>query len=171
MIIFKYKKTIAASLVFLLVMTLAGLPLPAAKARRGSTVEVIMADGSVVKGELLAVKSDVLLIYDKDAGQGNSLDLQHVAQIKALKKSKLGKGLLIGLGVGFGLCVYNNWIMGRHNGLNEYSYAFIFPVTIPLGGIIGTLASIPKKFSLAGAASEIRLEKLKKLTRYARERD
>ena len=46
-------------LIVVLAIAIAGLPLAAVT--RGATVEVTLADGDWVKGELLAVKSDTLV--------------------------------------------------------------------------------------------------------------
>jgi hypothetical protein len=61
-------KNVFTSVTFVLVIAIAALPLAAVK--RGATVEVTMADGRTVKGELLAVKSDTMIVYDTGAGKG-----------------------------------------------------------------------------------------------------
>jgi hypothetical protein len=165
--IFKNKRFIAMALTFVLVMALAGLPLPA-KERRGSTVEVTMIDGSVAKGELLAVKDDVLLLYDQNDGQGKNIDLQEVFQVKVEKKSKFLAGFAIGYGIGLGtlrLTLSRDSIM-------PYPFLFILPA-LPglLGGLLGSIAGTDEQFSLAGELSRIRHENLEKLKRYGREQD
>jgi hypothetical protein len=165
--IFKNKRFIATTLVFVLVMALAGLSLPA-KERRGSTVVVTLIDGSLIKGELLAVKHDFLLVYNHDAGQGKILDLQQVAKVKVLKKSKLGLGLLIGLGVAVGMSVI---IQSK---TNEYPFVLTFigigSLTALIGGLIGAaITGIDKKISLTGVSAQNILFDLEQLKRYARE--
>lgn len=168
--IFKNKKFIATTLIFVMVMALAGMPLPA-KERRGSTVEVTMTDSSRIKGELLAVKTDALLIYDQDASQGKSIDLQQVDKVKILKKSKFLTGFAIGFGVLFGPCLCG---YAQSHGEGLLGLDMIFGLSaIPglCGGIIGALASADKKLSLAGASSQISQQNLDRLKRYAREQD
>jgi len=166
--IIKNKKTIATTLTFVLVMTLAGLPLPA-KERRGSSVVVTMTAGrGVVKGELLAVKADTLLVYDQNANQGKSIDLKDVFQVKVLKKSKVGEGLLIGLGVGLVVAVISYDKTEEFAGIG---FLTIPPMAGLCGGLFGALSGIHEKFSLAGASSHTLHENLNRLKRYAREQD
>jgi hypothetical protein len=152
----------------LVIMVSACLPLPA-RERRGATVEVTMADGNRIKGELLAVKTDALLVYDSAARQGKNIDLQQVTKVRVLKKSKFGEGLLIGLGVAVGMSV----IMQLKK--NEFGFVFTFiGVGSQLGlfgGIIGAVAGIDKKISLAGVSSQDILFNLEQLKLYAREQD
>lgn len=167
--IFKCKKPIAAAVTLVVFMAIVCQPLPA-RERRGSTVEVTMTDGSMVRGELLAVKSDALLVFDSDAGQGKAIDLTQVDRVKVLKKSKFGEGLLIGLGVAVGMSVI---IQSKKK--NEFGFVFTFigigSQTALFGGIIGAVAGIDTKIPLAGVSSQDILFNLKQLKRYAREQD
>lgn len=167
----KKNKIAAITLALVLFITLVRLPLPA-KERRGATVKVIMTDGSLVKGELLAVKTDVLLLYDQNSRQGKSLDLQQVVQVKILNKTKVGEGVLIGLGVSVGLSALY-WVISKgHNKEDALLYLYLgTPKTALFGGLLGALAGIDKKFSLAGESFERFQQNLEQLKRYARERD
>ena len=167
--IFIGKGFMAAALTFVLLLGLAVLPL-LAKERRGSTVEVTMADGNRVRGELLSVKSDALLVFDKNARQGKSIDLHQVAGVKLLKKSRFLTGLGLGLVIGLGYCVYNLEILGNDEDLARLSYIVLPPVTGLAGGILGALAGMSERFSLAGASSQNVQQNLKRLAGYARER-
>lgn len=160
----KSKKLIAMTLTFMLVMVLAGLPLPA-KERRGSMVEVTLTDGSQVKGELLAVKGDTLLVIDRDTGQGMNFGLEQVAQVKILEKTKFFlTGLAIGLGVGLVVGSAENIVH-----INYYRLKTCFSFAL-IGGLLNALANSEKKFTLADLPLQIRLKKLEWLKRYARER-
>jgi hypothetical protein len=162
----KSKKFITTTLIFVLVMALTGLPLPA-KEQRGSNVVIILNDGHQANGELLAVKSDALLIYNHNSNQGKSIDLQQVVQVIVLKKSKGLLGLAIGLGVGV-----LTWVIINARNDFEYarlSYIIITPPASLLGGIIGTLVSVPEEFYLSGESSQDVLQNLGQLKRYARE--
>lgn len=171
--IFIIKKLIAAALSLMIFMALAVLPLSAAKERRGATVEVTMTDGSQVKGELLTVKNDSLLIFDRDAGQGKNIDLRQVAQVKLFKKGKFLPWLAIGVGVGLaiGFFQYSQYEKSEKGGMSELTIAAQTPVTSLCGGILGAFAGIHEKFSLAGASSRIAQKNLERLKRYARDRD
>jgi hypothetical protein len=162
--IFKSKKLMAISLTFVMCMTLADLPL-AAKERRGATVEVTMTDGSLLRGELLAVKADVLLIFDHDANQGKSIDIRQVARVKILNKSKLGLGLAIGCVFGLGLTMLDT--EGRIHGNTSMTPV---PIVGLIGGILGALAGLPTTFSQTGDVSRNLQQNLDVLKRHARER-
>ena len=162
------KRSLVLFAVLLVIVTSACLPL-AARERRGATVLVTMTEGSMVKGELLAVKSDALLVFDSSARQGKNIDLQQVTEVRVLKKSKFGEGLLIGLGVAVGMSA----IMQSKK--NEFGFVFTFlGVGSQLGlfgGIIGAVAGIDKKISLVGVSSQDILFNLEQLKLYAREQD
>jgi hypothetical protein len=161
------KKLISLIAILATITALASPPLPA-KERRGATVEVTMTDGSLVRGELLTVKADALLVYDSAARQGKNIDLRQVTKVRVLKKSKFGQGLLIGLGVAVGMSV----IQSKKN---EFGFVFTFigigSQTALFGGIIGAVAGIDKKISLAGVSSQDILFNLEQLKRHAREQN
>ncbi|MCJ7526012.1 MAG: hypothetical protein MUP71_12445 [Candidatus Aminicenantes bacterium] len=173
--IIKYKKLMVPALILMMFMALVCPPLPA-KERRGSTVEVTMTDGSFVRGELLAVKADALLVYDSDDGQGRSIDIQQVDRVKIFRKGKFLEGLGIGLGAGLGMSLFNSFILKNgvpgHYWENLVAGFFILaPISSLGGGISGALAGIDKKISMAGASPLSAKAKLKQLKHYARERD
>jgi hypothetical protein len=168
---FKCKKLIATALTFVIFMALVQQPLLTAKERRGATVVVTMIDGSLVKGELLTVKADALLVYDQDAGQGKNIDLQQVVQVKVLKKSKALLGLAIGLGVGLGFCALNPDMAGHANAGIGQIYIPLMSLSGLGGGLLGAFAGITDKFSLVGASSRNLQQNLKRLKHFAREQD
>jgi hypothetical protein len=153
------------ALIFMLFMALESQPI-SARERRGSMVVVTMTDGSKVKGELLAVKSNTLLVYDRDAGQGKSFNLQQVVKVKILNKSKLVIGLAIGLGFGLGLTMFDTEGRIHHN-------ISMTPVPISglIGAVLGALAGLPTTFSQTGELSLSVQQNLDELKSYARERD
>ena len=144
------------------------LPLPAGE-RRGATVEVTLADGSRVQGELLAVKSDVLLVFDRIADQGKSLDLRQVTRVKICKKPLALQGAVIGLGVGLVTALLSN--AKYHSEDAVLAYLFIPPPAALLGGILGGIAGMSEKFSLPGESSRSAQQNLERLRGYARERE
>ena len=166
----KGNKDVAITLTVVLAIALAGLPLAAVT--KGATVEVTMADGNWVKGELLAVRSDFLLVYDRDARLGKSLDLQQVAQVRVYRKPKLLAGLAIGLGVGLAVSIYNLKKIDHESlmPLFEIVRSFLpLPAAGLSGGLLGAFGSIPSKYSLAGLSQQIVQRNLIRLKRFARE--
>jgi len=145
------------------------LPLVAAGSRKGSTVEVTMTDGHVVKGELLAVKADALLVFDRSADQGKSLDLRQVTRVKICKKSQALPGAAIGLGVGLVTTLLGN--AKNHSEDAGLAYLIIPPPAALLGGIIGGIAGMSEKFSLPGESFRSAQQNLERLKGYARERE
>lgn len=75
-------------------LLMAFMPLPA-KARKGARVEVERNDGTAVRGELLMVKTDCLVV-DGQAG-GVIVELGDVHAVRIVKESKAGIGFLVGL--------------------------------------------------------------------------
>ena len=128
-----------------------------------------LADGSRVRGELLAVKSDVLLVFDHTADQGKSLDLKQVTRVKICKKSQALLGAAIGLGVGLVTTLLSN--AKYHSEDAGLAYLFIPPPAALLGGIMGGIVGMSEKFSLPGESSRSAQQNLERLKGYARERE
>jgi hypothetical protein len=128
-------------------------------------VVVTMNDGSQVKGELLAVKGDALLVYNQDALHGERIDLQRVAQVKIFRRSKLLTGLAIGLGIGI--------VIGSNPEKNVHIDSYWSQTMIAFGLIGGILGAVPSFFPeiISLDISRTRQENLEQLKRLARERD
>lgn len=146
------KKRIALALTFVLGMTFPGLPLPAFRWQKGSTVEVAMTDGRFVSGELLAVKGNELIIHDKSSDRGFTVDINQVSEIRIKKKSRvltgMAIGLITGLGIGFGIAKNAG---GGHSGGDRYVAMMSFSspfLAATIGGMIGASQSKPKKISV-----------------------
>lgn len=163
------KKIISLVAVLTTITALASLPLAAGE-RRGATVEVTMADGSQVRGELLAVKSDALLVYDNNARQGRSLDLGAVIHVKLFKKGKFLKGLGIGLEVGLGLSLYLFIRSDQHEN-SGLVFCTLLPITGLFGGLLGALSGTAEEFVAAGEYPQFEPSELERLKRFAREQD
>jgi hypothetical protein len=168
-----YKKQLAMTLALVLFVALAGMPL-AARARRGSMVVVTMDDGSQVKGELLSVRADALLLHESESGQGRHLNLHQVLQVKVLKKTTYLDGAGIGICVGLAIGANNLKKIERDSLAPAFDMIGSF-LPLPLialgGGLLGAVLSMPKKISLAGKSPEVVQHNLRHLKRYARERD
>jgi hypothetical protein len=169
--ILKNNKLIPMAIIFVLVMTWVRLLLPAAGSRKGSTVVVTMTDGRVFKGELLSVRTDVLLVYDQSGGRGERLDLQQVKKVRLLRKSRFLQGFGIGLLVGLALSEYSYGIAGNDEELSGLIYFVLPPQTGLVGGICGALSGISKTIYLAGESTASVEKDLRWLKLHAREQD
>jgi hypothetical protein len=92
-----------------------------AQGRRGAEVVVNQKYGNPVKGELVAVKKDSILLLKSEAQQDVSVNISEISSITVIKKPKIlesaGLGLLIGGGVGAlaGLASGTGNFFGFHN--------------------------------------------------------
>jgi hypothetical protein len=164
-----WKSAIAVAVVFVFFIH---TPLQAASEQRGAMVAVTLTLGrGTVKGELLSVKEDALLIFDHSTGRGERIELQDVSQVKIIKKSKFLLGMVIGIIIGLRKASYNVRYEDSCEAGYGMDYFLIPPLTGLCGGILGALAGIDKKFSLAGILPQIRQENLERLKDYAREQD
>jgi hypothetical protein len=82
------------SILLVVSLLILSVDLPA-KERRGAEVVVTKNDGQVLKGELIAVKPDSLLLISA-TGKDESVRVADIATIRIVKKSKAGRGFLIG---------------------------------------------------------------------------
>jgi hypothetical protein len=87
---------IRTSLLVVLGLTLLA-PALSAKERRGANIVVTKNDGTIVRGELLAVMGEDLIIMDESTLGGITAGLADIQDIKVVKKSKIP----IGIGIGF----------------------------------------------------------------------
>jgi hypothetical protein len=94
------KKFMSLFLVFSLVMLSVNLY---SQERRGATLLITKKDYKQIRGELITVKPNSLLLLDI-GGRDVSVDISEIKIIKIVKKSKFllgaGIGLLIGAGIG-----------------------------------------------------------------------
>lgn len=86
------KKFIAFFLIFSLMMLSANLY---AKERRGAKLKVTKLNGQLIKGELIAVKPNSLLLLDTE-GKDVSVDIEEIKVIRVVKKSKALVGATYG---------------------------------------------------------------------------
>ena len=166
---FGRKSPFIKALTLALAMALADLPV-AARERQGATVVVSLIDGGRVKGELLAVKDDVLVVFDHGAGLGWSLDLRQVGEVKVLRKSRFFDGAGIGLCVGLALSIRNLSRICSDDRITITNFALPLPVMFYLGGLLGALDGISERIPLNGEFLEKNQLNLEHLKRHARER-
>ena len=167
------KKFIALFLAFSLMMLSVNLY---AKERRGAKLIVTKLDGQLIKGELIAVKPNSLLLLDTE-GKDESIDIADIRVITIVKKSKVGKGALYGLLIG--------GVIGVVEGIREGKDGFIFSSSelAAMGGLvfgllgallgagIGAVVGKDKTIHFEGMTDSEIEEALEKLRKKARIRD
>jgi hypothetical protein len=95
------KRYIALFLVF----SMLTLPIPlTSKERKGADLIIRKTDGTLERGELIAVKENSVLLLDRESGTDVTVDINDIYLITIVKKSKFlkgaGLGFLIGAGIG-----------------------------------------------------------------------
>ena len=169
------KKLISLFLIFSLVMLSANLY---AKERRGAKLIITKLDEQLIKGELIAVKPNSLLLLNTE-GKDVSVDIADIKVIKIVKKSQVVWGALGGLlgGGMVGAFVAGFWALVFKASVGEALPVMLrfgvrgAPVGVLLGGIVGAFVGIDKTILVEGMTdSEVR-EALDKLRKKARIRD
>ena len=160
---------IASALVVLFLVLPADL---AAKERRGANLVVTRLDGSQVRGELIAVKPDSLLLLS-DLGRDESIDLANIKSIRIVRKSRAGKGAFIGSMGG----VLTGVVLGAASGgIDEFTsggaavwLGITLGVVGGLGGlVVGSMAGVDSSFTVAGKAETVVAAYWDKLRAHAR---
>jgi hypothetical protein len=141
---------VSSAVVLVLALLAPGL---VAQERRGAILVVTKNDGTVVRGELLAVKGTDLLIMDKSAQVGVSVSLADANLVKVVKRGKavwILTGALVGGAVGGGLGYASQ--AGNHEFLSDIDKAAWAiggaGAGILAGGIVGLVAGASKKFPI-----------------------
>ncbi|NIM59429.1 MAG: hypothetical protein GTO16_10870, partial [Candidatus Aminicenantes bacterium] len=148
--------------------------------RRGAKLIVTKLDGQQIKGELITVKPNSLLLLDTE-GKDVSIDIADIKVIRIMKKSKVLQGLSLGLMIGGGLgALYalstdvDPWgeITDASEGLQVISWAPVFAAPgLLIGAIIGGIAGTDKTIQIEGMSDSEIQETLDKLRKKARIRD
>lgn len=113
----------------------------AAKEKKGAVLIIQKRDGTQVRGELIAVKENSLLLIESDLGLDVTADIQEIEIIKIKRKLGLfmgaGLGSLIGLGTGY--VVGSSMEIKPSFGPDPHSVGMIVgtPVGLLLGGVLG----------------------------------
>ena len=150
--------------------------------KRGAKLIITKKNGQEIKGELITVKENSLLLLDGKSGVDVSVDFKDIKIIKIIKKSKFWKGSLYGLllGGGLGVAALVSAFLRSEEGdatLMEVISGTALYVGIAgavgylIGGIIG--ASLGKEVTIQiEGMSDLEIEQaLKKLRKKARIRD
>ena len=108
---------------WLLIFSLSGLSTSLmAKERRGATVVIQKKDGSLEKGELIAVKQNSLLILGASSGADVAIDVPDIRTVRIVKERKAVTGLWWGFIIGTGAALATGLI----NGNDETGEVFAF---------------------------------------------
>ena len=144
-----------------------------AKERRGAELEILKIDAQRVRGELIAVKQDSLLLL-KTEGSDVSVNIVDVKSVLIIKKSKFLKGM----GIGFLSGALLGGLLGAIGGEENETWpreaiALLFAgigsgTGLLVGGILGANAGKDKVLQIWGKSdSELKviLEELRKNAR------
>jgi hypothetical protein len=139
-------------------------PALTAKERRGHDVAVTKKDGTVMEGELLAVRGSGLILMLEAGTAGVEVDLKEVSDVTIVKKSQLGRGLawggLIGAGAGaaVGAAVWKpdqpgTWSLMRisRGQLAVYGALALGAIGLVVGGLVGAGAGVNEKIEIDAA--------------------
>jgi hypothetical protein len=142
-----------------------------AKERRGAELAVQKLDGQQVRGELIAVKQDSLLLLDSSTATDVSIDTLDIKTIKVVKKSKtvlgVGLGLVIGGAVG-ALAGYGGSHLFWHSEERQ-TWAWMGGVVgLVSGALIGIALSGPETIQVEGKSAAETKDILMKLRSKAR---
>ena len=145
-----------------------------ANERRGVDIVIYKTDGNQVKGELIAVKQNSLLLKEHNSGADVTAAISEFKTITMVRKSKAlkfgGMGLFIG---GVGGALFGGIAVGETEDVTAGGWAAIFGISAgilaaTLGGIIGGIMGIDKTIQIEGKSdSEINkiLDDLRKKAR------
>ena len=166
------KKFTALLLVFSLMMLSVNLY---AKERCGAKLIITKLDGQQIEGELIAVKTNSLLLLNRD-GKEETIDISDIKAIRVVKESRGGRLALIGLLTG---CVVGAVYGSLYQGLPDYGASFYVPIfTFSLGilgmivgGYAGEIKGTDKKIRIQGMTELHINETLNYLRKKARIRD
>lgn len=157
------KKFIALFLVFSLLALSANLY---AKEKRGAKLIITKTDGQQVKGELIAVKENSLLLLDSESGADVSIDIADIRIIRIVKKSKKWKyGLAVGGGVGLIAGIAS---IGEVHGFFATFIDSLIWFGLPVVGIVAIIEGRDKTILIKGRPDTEVKEALEELRKKAR---
>jgi len=145
-------------------------PAVAAREKKGVDVVVMKKDGTIVQGELLAVRGENLLLIKVFTNEGLTESLREISMIKVVRKNKftkgLGRGFLYGAlgGAVLGAAVTNETSGGGGLAMAAIGGIYIGGIGALIGGIAGALAPSDEVIAiektdaiyLAGISSKLR---------------
>jgi len=145
--------------------------------KKGADIIVKKKDGKTIRGELLAVKNDEIILMDSLNQTGIKLKSEGIQKITIVKKGGFFKGLGLGLAIGGG----SGAVLGLASGNDEPGF---FSMTAGekmavgglglgvlgalAGGILGVIKGVDESVVLEGRAHEEMERVLKKLSSKSR---
>ena len=134
-----------------------------AKSKRGADLVVTRLDGSQVSGELIAVRSDALLLLS--GGADISVGIAEIASIRIARRSRaLPGGALVGAGIAGGMIAISEQTTEEEAGVI---------LAIPLGALVGmalgAVAGSDTSFPVAGEQEAATARNMDRLRAYSRE--
>ena len=173
------KKIVRKSMIlFLVFFMFLPLDLMSKTRKKGAELVVYKTDGREVKGELLNVKRDSLLLMESPTSTGVTIDINEVKKIKISRKSKFWKGVGIGYGIsafylGYASFDYLKSEGGGDNLIPGLLLTTIYTAVLGTGvalvtGTIGSFAGAGRTFKIAGKKKHEVNDILKELNFMAR---
>ena len=143
-----------------------------AKERKGAELHIQRISGQQVKGELIAVKKNSLLLKESKSGADICVDVKNVMVIIIKKKSKAllggGIGLLVGGGLGWAIKTSTDEGSIDQEAVGLVIGIALVPIGLIGGALIGSHAGKAEKIQIEGmppAMIEHYLEDLRKKAR------
>jgi len=112
----------------------------AAKEKRGARLRIEKTDGTLVEGELLKVSGETLVLFNDQSQQGIQMGLSEVRSLGVRRK----RNVLVGMGIGLSAGLIGpllGGMMGKDRWESEMTSFFIGIISVPLGMLVGGLAS------------------------------
>ena len=105
--------------------------------KHGANLVMLKKDGQAIKGELIAVKQNSLLLLDKESGADVSVAINDIKVIKIMKVSKVWEGARIGgfIGAAAGALLF---LASKDAEVTLAPFAVLSSQPI-LGGVIGVI--------------------------------
>lgn len=126
------------AIVLLLVFLLFGFSGNLYAEKKGATLVIIKKDGLPVRGELIAVKENSLVLLDPDSDADVSVDAENIKFIMIVKKSKILLGIALGLLLGGGLgSLYGTSTDTYDSDLRPVAFIAYGGGGAALGGLVG----------------------------------
>jgi hypothetical protein len=125
-----------------------------AKERKGADVIIQKKDGIQLRGELIAVKENSLLLLDRESGGDVTVDVEEIIVITTVKKSKY----LLGAGLGFLIGAAAGATFIAVKGVNDSYLGWMGLSAAVLGSAGALLGFIFVAFTASGKTKVIQIE-------------
>ncbi len=122
----------------------------------GAKLVIQKTDGQQIKGELIVVKENSLLLKEHDSGADVTAVVGEIKTIKIVKKSKAGKGALYGFGLGatggglYGLLLYEPTPPETTAGIAIFGVIMFGAIGALTGYIVGGFLGMDKTIQIEG---------------------